>query len=203
MPLKRDSRHSSYTESGFGRKIGWGKRPALLLVDVCNAYWADYSPLDTSTNLASAAVPVAIERLVEAARKGGNQLVWTRLEYTEPDMADAGLFFCKAPVSKVFQKGGEDGSDSWRPGLVPAAGEIVITKRYPSAFFATDLSTRLQLKEIDTLVICGASTSGCVRATTLDAMCLGFRPMDGCEKFVNIRIATSLTVIPDCRRGVR
>jgi nicotinamidase-related amidase len=180
MPLKRNSNHKSYMESGFARRIGWGKRPALLLVDVCNAYWTDFSPLDTSSNPASAAAPAAIAKLVAAAREGKTPLIWTRVEYTEPDMSDAGLFFCKAPVLKVFQKGSEEGLESWIPGLEPAAGgEIVITKRYPSAFFATDLNTRLRLQGIDTLVICGVSTSGCVRATTLDAMCLGFRPMVG------------------------
>jgi nicotinamidase-related amidase len=77
----------------------------------------------------------------------------------------------------VFLKGNESGLESWVSGLEPKEGEVVISKRYPSAFFATDLSTRLQLRGIDTLVICGVSTSGCVRASTLDAMCLGFRPI--------------------------
>jgi nicotinamidase-related amidase len=180
MPLKkRDSNHNSYMESGFARRIGWGSKPALLLVDVCNAYWSDFSPLDISSNPASAAALVSIGKLIDAARQGRIPLIWTRVEYTEPDMSDAGLFFCKAPVLKVFQKGSEEqeGLKSWVPGLEPSAGETVITKRLPSAFFATDLQTRLQLLGIDTLVICGVSTSGCVRATTLDAMCLGFRPM--------------------------
>jgi nicotinamidase-related amidase len=177
MPLKRHSTHKSYMESGFARRIGWGSKPALLLIDVCNAYWSDFSPLDTSSNPASAAAPASISKLVAAAREGKTPLIWTRVEYTEPDMSDAGLFFCKAPVLKVFQKGSEEGLEGWVPGLEPAAGEIVVTKRYPSAFFATDLQTRLQLQGIDTLVCCGVSTSGCVRATVLDAMCHGFRPM--------------------------
>ena len=163
--------------SGFAAKIGWGGRPALLLVDVCKAYWSENSPLDTRANPASAAAPAAIARLVDAARQGKVPLIWTRVEYKEPDMADAGLFFCKVPLLDVFQRGKETGLVSWLPGLEPGAGEIVISKRFPSAFFATDLSSRLQLLHVDTLVICGVSTSGCVRATTLDAMCLGFRPM--------------------------
>lgn len=175
------SDHSSYVRSGFAGKIGWGDKPALLLVDVCNAYWSKDSPLDTSANPASAAVPASIANLVAAARNGNVPLIWTRVEYTEPDMSDAGLFYCKAPLLKVFLKGNETGLESWLPGLEPKDGEVVIAKKWPSAFFATDLSTRLQLKGIDTLVICGVSTSGCVRASTLDAMCLGYRPIVGLD----------------------
>ncbi|KAF2734532.1 N-carbamoylsarcosine amidase [Polyplosphaeria fusca] len=157
--------------------MGWGTRPALLLIDVCNAYWTEGSPLDTSSNAASARAPASIGRLVAAAREGRVPLFWTRVEYTEPDMSDAGVFFSKAPLLTVFQKGNETGLEGWMPGLEPVAGETVIPKRYPSAFFATDLNTRLQLKGVDTLVIAGVSTSGCVRASTLEAMCLGYRPM--------------------------
>ena len=173
------SDHDSYVKAGFAGKIGWGNKPALLLVDVCNAYWSKDSPLDTSENPASAAAPASIAKLVAAAREGQVPLIWTRVEYKEPDMSDAGIFYCKAPLLKVFLKGNETGLEDWVTGLEPQPGELVIAKRYPSAFFATDLSTRLQLKGADTLVICGVSTSGCVRATTLDAMCLGYRPIVG------------------------
>jgi nicotinamidase-related amidase len=175
------SDHDSYVESGFAGKVGWGNKPALLLVDVCNAYWSKGSPLDTSANPESAAALASITKLVAAARKGRVPLVWTRVEYTEPDMSDAGIFYCKAPLLKVFLKGNETGLESWVQGLEPQNSELVVAKRYPSAFFATDLSTRLQLKGVDTLVICGVSTSGCVRASTLDAMCLGYRPIVGLD----------------------
>lgn len=180
MALNDHRDHDDYVKTGFAGKIGWGDRPALLLVDVCNAYWSEESPLDTGSNPASAAVPASIKRLVTAARAGKTPLIWTKVEYTEPDMSDAGLFLYKAPLLKVFKRGSESGGlGDWISGLEPIESELVISKRYPSAFFATDLSTRLQLKGIDTLVICGVSTSGCVRATALDAMCLGVRPMVG------------------------
>lgn len=177
MLPKDHASHDDYVQSGFSHKIGWGSKPALLLVDVCNAYWTKGSPLDTSSNPASKAAPASIGRLVDAAREGRVPLIWTRVQYTEPDMSDAGFFFCKAPLLKVWQKGNESSLESWVRGLEPKDGEIVIPKRYPSAFFATDLNTRLQIKGVDTLVICGVSTSGCVRASTLDAMCWGYRPM--------------------------
>lgn len=180
MAPKDHSDHDSYVKSGFAGKIGWGNKPALLLVDVCNAYWSKDSPLDTSANNPEAVAALAsIAKLVAAAREGKVPLIWTRVEYTEPDMSDAGIFYCKAPLLKVFLKGNETGLEGWVSGLEPQDNELVVAKRYPSAFFATDLSTRLQLKGIDTLVICGVSTSGCVRASTLDAMCLGYRPIVG------------------------
>lgn len=173
--------HSNYLQSGFSHTIGWGDRPALLLIDVCNAYWTDGSPLDISSNPAAKAVPKVIGRLVEAAREGGVPVFWTRVLYEEKEMGDAGIFVKKAPLLKVFQVGNksENGVDlgGWVKGLEPKEGEIVLTKKYPSAFFATDLNTRLQIKGVDTLVVCGVSTSGCVRASTLDAMCFGYRPM--------------------------
>jgi nicotinamidase-related amidase len=175
------SDHDSYVKSGFAGKVGWGNKPALLLVDVCNAYWSKDSPLDTSANPESAAALASIASLVAAAREGRVPLIWTRVEYTEPDMSDAGIFYCKAPLLKVFLKGNESGLESWVSGLEPQDSELVVAKRYPSAFFATDLSTRLQLRGVDTLVICGVSTSGCVRASTLDAMCLGYRPIVGLD----------------------
>lgn len=189
--------HDDYVRAGFAGKIGWGSRPALLVVDACNAYWSKGSPLDTSSNPAAAAAPASIASLVAAAREGRVPLLWTRVEYTEPDMSDAGVFFRKAPLLTVFQKGNETGLESWVPGLEPAEGELVMPKRYPSAFFATDLNTRLQLKGIDTLVICGVSTSGCVRATTLDAMCLGYRPMVGlaCHPTSPLLTVTLLQVV--------
>ncbi|KAJ4395195.1 hypothetical protein N0V91_011003 [Didymella pomorum] len=153
MTPKDHSDHDSYVKSGFAGKVGWGKKPALLLVDVCNAYWSKDSPLDTSANPESAAALASITRLVAAARQGKTPLIWTRVEYTEPDMSDAGIFYCKAPLLKVFLKGNETGLESWVKGVEPQDSELIVAKRYPSAFFATDLSTRLQLKGIDTLVV--------------------------------------------------
>ena len=170
---------------GFAGKMGWGRRPALLLVDVCKAYWSATSPLDTTSNPASAAAPASIAKLVAAARQGKIRLFWTRVEYTKADMADAGLFYAKVPLLKLFQTGSQTGLGDWLPGLEPAGDDVVITKRYPSAFFATNLASSLELYNIDALVICGVSTSGCVRATALDAMCLGFRPMVGVARLGN------------------
>lgn len=171
----------SYAASGYGRRMGWGDRPALLLIDVCKAYWTPGSPLDLSANPEAVGVPVSLERLVKAARAGGVPVVWTAVEYSHPDMADAGLFWRKAKTLSVWQVGSElhqQGLADWvSETLTPQAGDTVVKKKYASGFFGTTLATELSVLGVDTVVIGGVSTSGCVRASTLDAMQSGFRPM--------------------------
>ncbi|KAG4433489.1 hypothetical protein IFR05_011027 [Cadophora sp. M221] len=168
---------SSYISSGFANKMGWGSRPALLIIDVCTAYWTSGSPLDISANPSAAASPDSMRRLLAAARASKVPVIWSTVSYTHPEMADAGLFYKKAKVLTVWQKGDARGLDAFMEGLEPDEGDTVIVKKYASAFFGTTLASELQVLGVDTLVICGVSTSGCVRASTLDAMQHGFRPM--------------------------
>lgn len=172
----------SYAASGYGRRMGWGSRPALVLIDMCKGYWTPGSPLDLSANPEAVTVPASASRLVAAARAGGVPVMWTAVEYTTSDMADAGLFWLKAKTLAVWQVGSElnqKGLGSWVDDdlLSPKEGDVVVKKKYPSGFFGTTLATELQCRNVDTVVLCGVSTSGCVRATTLDAMQYGFRPM--------------------------
>ncbi|CAK7244589.1 MAG: hypothetical protein STHCBS139747_006133 [Sporothrix thermara] len=179
--MEKSSDAASYAASGYGRRMGWGKRPALLLIDICKAYWTPGSPLDLSAYPPAMKVPESAERLVKAARAGGVPVAWTVVEYVQEDMSDAGLFWQKAKTLEVWRIG----SDLHKQGLAdfvsdtltPIPGDIVVKKRYASGFFGTTLATELAVKGIDTVVIGGVSTSGCVRASTLDAMQSGFRPM--------------------------
>jgi nicotinamidase-related amidase len=161
--------------------MGWGEKPALILIDVCVAYWTPGSPLDISSNPAypaAAASPDSMRRLLAAARKGGVPVIWTTVKYDKDgEMKDAGLFYHKAKMLDVWMEGDSRGYGAWMEGLEPLEGEELVVKKYASAFFETDLKKRLAEIGIDTLVICGVSTSGCVRASALDAMCSGFRPM--------------------------
>ncbi|KAK7751892.1 hypothetical protein SLS62_006193 [Diatrype stigma] len=170
---------ASYARSGFANRMGWGARPALLIIDVCAAYWTESSPLSLLGHPAAEAAPDSMRRLLAAARAGkGVPVVWSQVEYTSPDMADAGLFWRKAKVLDVWKRGDPRGLAKCLDGLEPdEERDTVVVKKYASAFFGTTLATELQVLNVDTLVICGVSTSGCVRATTLDAMQHGFRPM--------------------------
>lgn len=148
-----------------------GTRPALLVVDLVMAYLEPSSPLfmDTAADARDAA-----GRLVAAARGAGVPVVWTNVRY-EPGGADGGRFFEKVPSLALFEGDGPLGD--FPSQVRPADGELVVTKQYPSAFFGTGLAERLQGDGIDTVVIAGYSTSGCVRASALDALCHGFVPL--------------------------
>ncbi|KIY53511.1 N-carbamoylsarcosine amidase [Fistulina hepatica ATCC 64428] len=171
------SESASYAASGFANVMGWGCRPALLIIDVCKAYWTPGSPLDLSANPSASVVPESIRTLLSAARAEHIPVFWSTVEYTHPDMADAGLFYLKSKVLTVWQRGDPRSLHEYVVGIEPHAGEEIVVKKYSSAFFGTSLASSLHVAGVDTVIICGVSTSGCVRATTLDAMQNGFRPM--------------------------
>ncbi|KAK6416978.1 hypothetical protein LTR81_009577 [Elasticomyces elasticus] len=152
--------HASYQATGFGNRIGWGSRPALLLIDVCTAYWTEGSPLDTSSNPASAASPEVMKRLLAAARESSIPVIWTQVYYRK-GMRDAGLFYAKSKQLAVWEEGNDRGYDALMPGLEPKEGDEVVSKRHPSAFFGTELASTLHLMNVDTLVICGVVGSAC------------------------------------------
>jgi len=135
----------SYSESGFSQRMGWGSRPALIIIDVCKAYFTEQSPLSLLSNPAGAAAPDSMRRLLSAARSGGVPVIWSQIEYVRPDMSDAGLFWHKAKMLDVWLK--DDPRGLWQcvPGLEPEEDEVVVVKKYPSAFFGTSLATELQV----------------------------------------------------------
>ena len=137
---------TDYTNSGFNTRMGWGERPALLIIDVCKAYWDDSSPLDVSSTPAAAATPDSIRRLLNAARSSNTPVLWTRVSYSDPNMADAGLFWLKAKALNVWQKGDTRGLDAYLEGIEPRETEAVVLKKYASGFFGTTLFTDLQVR---------------------------------------------------------
>ncbi len=153
----------------FDGHLRFGERPALLIVDFVMAYLDPTSPLYANPEAAL----VSNERLVEAARKANIPVIFTNVVY-QPGGADGGLFYKKVPALRCFDAGSPSGE--FPASLTPAAGETVITKQYASAFFGTPLTALLREKQIDTLLITGMSTSGCVRATALDSLQNGFAP---------------------------
>jgi maleamate amidohydrolase len=155
----------------FEGRLAPGKRPALLIVDVVAAYLAEGSPLYMAS---AAAARDSSARLAAAARAAGVPVIFTNVRY-RPDGSDGGVFYRKAPVLEAFVEGSPLGA--FAPELTPQAGDRVFTKQYPSAFFGTGLAEVLHAEGIDTLLITGYSTSGCVRASALDAMQYGFIPL--------------------------
>jgi maleamate amidohydrolase len=156
--------------SAFSGRVGWGTRPAVLVVDLCRAYTEPDGPFALPD---PGPAVEATRALVDAARAGGHPVVWTAVRYAR-SLADGGLFVRKVPALAAFAEGapGEWGELTLRP----ADGEPVVVKQYASAFSGTTLAPMLYGLGVDTVVLAGVSTSGCVRATAMDALNAGFRP---------------------------
>jgi maleamate amidohydrolase len=160
MPFKEDDLSANYS-GAFDGHLPFGNRPALLIVDFVMAYLEKSSPLYAAAEEALA----SNERLLALARASGIPVIFTNVVY-QPGGADGGLFYRKIPALRVFVKGSPLGD--FPPTLMPRDGELVISKQFASAFFSTSLAAALH--------ITGMSTSGCVRATALDALQHGFAP---------------------------
>jgi maleamate amidohydrolase len=160
---------ADYHAAGFGGRLPFGKKAALLVIDVVQAYLDKASPLYAGVEDARD----SNIRLVDAARAAGVPVVFTNVLYSAGG-ADGGVFYRKVPALKCFLGHGPFGA--FPQGLVPREDELVISKQYPSAFFGTHLAATLRALEVDTVVMGGFSTSGCVRASALDALQHGFIP---------------------------
>lgn len=161
---------SDYQGAGFLGRLGFGRSPALVVVDVVEAYFDPSSPLFASVD----ATLESVRRVLAAARSARIPVVFTRVEY-QAGGADGGLFYRKVGALKVFDKGSALGA--FARGLDPLPDELVVTKQYASAFFGTSLASTLAARGIDTAIIVGLTTSGCVRATAVDALQSGFVPV--------------------------
>ncbi|QOV37217.1 isochorismatase family protein [Streptomyces ferrugineus] len=162
--------HEDYERAGLDGHLAPGTTPALLLVDPARAYVDADCPLHAGVEPAVE----AMRALLAAARGARIRVVVTRVRL-RPDGADGGVFFRKVPALRAFAEGSPYGD--FIDGLAPAADELTVTKQYPSAFFGTSLAACLTADRVDTLLIGGLTTSGCVRATALDAMQHGFVPV--------------------------
>lgn len=159
-----------YERAGFRARLGFGERPAVIVVDVCEAYLDPTSPLYAAVE----DVVEAVGRVVDAARLAAIPVIFTRVVY-QPGGADGGIFYRKVPSLKLFEAGSPAGEFPDR--VRPRDGDVVVVKQYASAFFGTSLAATLTAKAVDTTIITGLTTSGCVRATAIDAMQSGFIPI--------------------------
>jgi maleamate amidohydrolase len=154
----------------FDGSLGFGEKPALILVDFVQAYYEESSPLYAGVDDALASAL----RIREAARAAGIPVIYTNVVYQEGG-GDGGVFYRKVAALEAFVAGSP--LCNWPQGLEPAEDEIVLSKQYPSAFFGTALADELTKRGIDTLIITGLTTSGCIRATCVDTMSHGFIPI--------------------------
>lgn len=157
-------------DEGFAGELRPGRRPAVLAIDFMRAYFDPASPmcLPSRDCLASAA------RVLAAARAHGVPVIHTRVEFAA-DGSDGGVFVQKVRALEQLYGGGP--MSRLMPEVAPAEGELVIIKQYASAFFATSLASTLVARGVDTLVLVGVSTSGCIRASGVDAIQHGFVPL--------------------------
>jgi len=158
--------------SPFTGRLGFGDYPALVVVDMVRAYTDPQFALYAGPHMPE--VVAAIVRLVDAARAAEIPVLFTGVRY-QPGGADGGVFFRKVPPLELFVGEGEAGA--LVPELHRFPDEPLLLKQYPSAFFGTSLTGLLGEQGVDTVLLAGVSTSGCIRATATDAMQLGFVPI--------------------------
>lgn len=160
-----------YRTQGIGARMGFGKRPALLIIDFINGF-------NDPSAFGGGNIQSAIDRTAEllaVARHLELPILFTTHVYAEDGSEDS-LFNVKMPR---MRDGLKRGNRAVRivDQLEPRPGERVVEKHFPSAFFGTDVAGWLAMKGVDTAIVTGCTTSGCVRATVVDAMGHGFRPM--------------------------
>lgn len=160
----------TYQRQGFGASLGVQPPIGLLIVDFVNGF-ADPAIFGGGN------IPQAIERtvgLLALARERGWPVAHSRIVYADDD-SDANVFSAKVPGMLTLKE--HAAASAIVEALAPRANELVVRKNVPSAFFGTTLAPWLTAKGVRTLLVAGCVTSGCVRASVVDAMCWGFRPV--------------------------
>ncbi|MEL0251463.1 MAG: isochorismatase family protein, partial [Novosphingobium sp.] len=155
-------------KKAYNNRVGFGARPALLLIDFCQAYFEPGNALYAEVEDAMASAL----RVRAAARAARVPVILTNVVYHQSGW-NGGRFFEKAMPLRNFTQGNP--MAAWGPGLAPFEDELVVTKQYPSAFFGTSLASTLTAAGVDSVILTGLTTSGCVRASCVDAMSHGFR----------------------------
>jgi maleamate amidohydrolase len=156
---------------GFHGRAGFGQRPALLVIDVNVGFTDPQSLLACDLE----GVVGAIQRLLGEARAAALPVIYTTVSYDEGDKLAAAVFIDKIPALLTLEAGSR-----WvaiDPRIAPLPDEPVLNKLFASAFFGTPLSSLLTATGCDAVIVTGASTSGCVRATVVDALQHGYRPI--------------------------
>ena len=160
-----------FKERGFGLRIGFGERPALIVIDMLKAFTDPDRML--GANLDSEIE--AMKPLIDVAHERRIPIIFSTVIYEDADLKDAGIWALKQKGVVTLKKGTDGVEIDDR--LDFGERDTLLVKKYASCFYGTDLVSRLVAHKIDTLIITGCTTSGCVRATAVDACQSGFRPM--------------------------
>lgn len=166
-----DEKHRKYQIAGLGRRVGFGERPAILVVDLNKGCTDPDSPLPPLMDLS--AVVAGTRRLIDLGRQSATPILYTTLGPYREDLQDLGPLGIKVPGLKIFTAGSPWARVDERLEVRPE--DFVIWKKWQSSFFGTDLLSILVHRRVDTLIVTGCVTSGCVRATVVDACSHGFR----------------------------
>jgi len=167
--MSEQSANDNY-QGVWGNRIGFGQKPALLMIDFMQGYTTEGAPLFAPGVVSAVAESV---ELLDSARRNAIAVVHTNIRYHPGHFADGGMWVRKAPVMKDMVEGNP--LAAFCEAVLPIPSEVVISKQYASAFFGTSLASQLHAQGIDTVVLAGCSTSGCIRATAVDAVQHGFR----------------------------
>jgi len=156
-----------YAKAGLGESVTLGSRPAVLVVD----FSCGFTDPECTLGADMSAAVEATKRLLDAARAKGLPVVFTTIGY-EASLKDGGLWLQKVPSLGELQIGGR-----WveiDPRLDPREDETIVLKKGASGFFGTNLASILISQNVNSVVLCGATTSGCVRATAIDLLQYGY-----------------------------
>ncbi|MGB2436737.1 MAG: isochorismatase family protein, partial [Candidatus Puniceispirillales bacterium] len=166
-----------YQQRGFQRRIGFGKKPALVSVDLANAWTRPGNPFTCDQNKMDNEIIPGMQRLLEACRANGHPVihVTTAYEVTDRDaeFTDMGLWHCKIPVDVVDIKNEELWAIDSR--IAPVEGEYTLLKKRASSFHGTELAGILRAANVDTILVTGVTATACVRETICDGIADGFR----------------------------
>lgn len=171
MAAGKQSDAELFAERGFGMRIGYGSRPALLVIDILKAFTDPDAML--GANLDNEIE--AIKPLIDMAHERDVPVIFSTVIYEDDDLKDAGIWAMKQKGVVTLRK--ETDGPEIDPRLDRRPTDSLLIKKYASCFYGTDLTSRLMSHNIDTLIITGCTTSGCVRASAVDACQIGFRPM--------------------------
>ena len=170
MEIKKDEK-TFFKERGFAKNIGFGKKPIILVIDMLNAFTNASLPLGTNQD----SQLKVMSKILSLARKNNIPIYFTAVIYEDKDLSDAGLWFKKIKGLSTLRIGTREVEIDDR--LERRQDEPIIIKKYASAFFGTDLISRINSQGIDTIILMGCTTSGCIRATAVDAIQLGLHPI--------------------------